>query len=203
MSLVEYSHEKHIISVAKGSFLNYYLWRNIKVGTLCFSAKSWLATPRFNVCKSKNNVNLPQSILARDVLGCFDLRCKQKCCIPGIGCVYSIFFANSYITFVRACMCVCFIIIYVLLYFFTRGWGGVLDHGYNTIDSDINSQLPWLGNSSRFLPSSDCFHNQLFRKFFFQEYNQSVKQFVSRSGPTFSWAWFGSKLFSKVIRKGH
>ena len=50
--------KKHIISDAKGFFLNYYLWRNIKVGTLCFSAKSLLATPRFNVCKSKNNVNL-------------------------------------------------------------------------------------------------------------------------------------------------
>ena len=34
------SHEKHIISDAKGSFLNYYLLRNIKVGTLYFSAKS-------------------------------------------------------------------------------------------------------------------------------------------------------------------
>ena len=32
--------QKHIISVANGSFLNYHLWRNIKVGTLCFSAKS-------------------------------------------------------------------------------------------------------------------------------------------------------------------
>ena len=32
--LVDYSHEKHIISVAKGSFLNYYLWRNIKVGNV-------------------------------------------------------------------------------------------------------------------------------------------------------------------------
>ena len=29
VSLAEYSHEKHIISDAKGSFLNYCLWRNI------------------------------------------------------------------------------------------------------------------------------------------------------------------------------
>ena len=41
--------------------------------------------------------------------------------------LYSIFFANSYITFVRACMCVCFIIIYVLLYFFAGG--GVEGYG--------------------------------------------------------------------------
>ena len=35
----------------------------------------------------------------------------------------------------------------------------------------------------------------------FQEYHQSVKQFGARSGPTFCWAWSGSKLFAKVMSR--
>ena len=42
-----------------------------------------------------------------------------------------------------------------------------------------------------------------FFKKFFQEYHQSVKQFGSRSGPTFCPAWSGSKLFVKVISRRH
>ena len=38
---------------------------------------------------------------------------------------------------------------------------------------------------------------------FFQEYYQSVKQFGSRSDPTFCRAWSGSKLFAKVISRWH
>ena len=40
-----------------------------------------------------------------------------------------------------------------------------------------------------------------FFKEILQEYHQSVKQFGSRSGPTFCWAWSGSKLFAKVISR--
>ena len=40
-----------------------------------------------------------------------------------------------------------------------------------------------------------------FFEIFFQEYHQSVKQFGSRSGPTFCRAWSGSKLFAKVISR--
>ena len=38
-----------------------------------------------------------------------------------------------------------------------------------------------------FLSSADSFKINFFEKFF-QEYDQSLKQFDSRSGPTFSWA---------------
>ena len=38
---------------------------------------------------------------------------------------------------------------------------------------------------------------------FFQKYHQSVKYFGSRSGPTFCLAWSGSKLFAKIISRGH
>ena len=41
-----------------------------------------------------------------------------------------------------------------------------------------------LGNFSCVLLTADFFQNHLFKKFF-QEYHQSVKQFGSRSGPTF------------------
>ena len=34
-------------------------------------------------------------------------------------------------------------------------------------------------------------------------YQQSVKQFGSRSGPVKCWAWSGSKLFAKVINRRH
>ena len=37
----------------------------------------------------------------------------------------------------------------------------------------------------------------------FQEYHQSVKQFGSRSGPTFCRARSGSKLFAKIISRRH
>ena len=37
----------------------------------------------------------------------------------------------------------------------------------------------------------------------FQEHNQSVKQFGSRSGLTFCQAWSASKLFAKVISRRH
>ena len=38
----------------------------------------------------------------------------------------------------------------------------------------------------------------IFFMIFFREYYQSVKQFRSRSGPTFCWSWSGSKCFAKV-----
>ena len=40
-----------------------------------------------------------------------------------------------------------------------------------------------------------------FSKKFIQEHNQSVKQFGSRSGPTFCRAWSGSNQFVKVFRR--
>ena len=42
-----------------------------------------------------------------------------------------------------------------------------------------------------------------FSKIISQEYHQSVKQFGSRSDPTFCRAWSGSKLFAKVISRWH
>ena len=45
------------------------------------------------------------------------------------------------------------------------------------------------------LPS---FNKVIFFKKFLHEYYQSVKQFWSRSGPTFCRSWSGSKLFAKV-----
>ena len=48
-----------------------------------------------------------------------------------------------------------------------------------------------------FLSSADFFEKK------FREYNLSVKQIGSRSGPTFCRAWSGSKLFSKVISRRH
>ena len=59
-----------------------------------------------------------------------------------------------------------------------------------------------LGNFAYFLSSADLFQNQHFFKKFFQEYHQSVKQFGSRSGPTFCQAWSGSKLFAKLPADG-
>ena len=51
-----------------------------------------------------------------------------------------------------------------------------------------------------FFSSVDFFKINFF-KIIFQEYHQSVKQFRSRSGPTFRRAWSGSKLFAKVISR--
>ena len=62
--------EKCRISVARGCFIEYYLWRKIEVDTLYFSANSWLTTPRIIACKNQNIVNLPESILARDLVAC-------------------------------------------------------------------------------------------------------------------------------------
>ena len=42
-----------------------------------------------------------------------------------------------------------------------------------------------LGNFSCFLSSADFFQTQLFSKNSFSEYHQSIKQFESRSCPTF------------------
>ena len=56
-----------------------------------------------------------------------------------------------------------------------------------------------LGNFSNFL-SADIFQN-IFSEKFFQEYNQSDKLFVSRSGMTLCLASSGSELFAKNISK--
>ena len=47
------------------------------------------------------------------------------------------------------------------------------------------------------------FQNQPFRKIIihFFEWHQRVKQFGSRSGPTFCRTWSGSKLFAKIISR--
>ena len=42
-----------------------------------------------------------------------------------------------------------------------------------------------------------------FFKKLFQQYHQSVKQFGSRSGPTFCRTWTGTKLFAKIISRRH
>ena len=52
------------------------------------------------------------------------------------------------------------------------------------------------------LSSVDFFKINFFEKFF-QKYHQSVKQFESRSGPTFCWASSGSKMFAKVFSRRH
>ena len=51
-----------------------------------------------------------------------------------------------------------------------------------------------------FLSSAVFFKITFFKKFF-QEYQQNVKQFGSRSGRTNRRAWSGSKLFAKVISR--
>ena len=54
--------------------------------------------------------------------------------------------------------------------------------------------LCMLGNfACYFVVCGFIFSNQLFKKIF-SEYHQSVKQFECKSGPTFCWAWSGSKL---------
>ena len=52
--------------------------------------------------------------------------------------------------------------------------------------------------SSVFFLQNNLFQKIFFKKFF-QEYQQNVKQFGSRSGRTNCQAWSGSKLFAKVI----
>ena len=47
------------------------------------------------------------------------------------------------------------------------------------------------------------FSKSTFFEKFFQKYQQSVKQFGSRSGPTFCRVWSGSKLSAKVISRRH
>ena len=44
------------------------------------------------------------------------------------------------------------------------------------------------------------FHNKLFKKKYFRN-TISVKQFGSRSGPTFCWSWSGSKMVVKFISR--
>ena len=51
-----------------------------------------------------------------------------------------------------------------------------------------------------FLLSADFFKIKFFEKFF-HEYNQRVKQFGFRSGPTFCQALSKSKLFAKVVSR--
>ena len=60
--------------------------------------------------------------------------------------------------------------------------------------------LCMLGNFTCFFVICSFFKT-IFSKKIFPEYHQSVKQFGSRSGPTFCQAWSGSKLFAKVISK--
>ena len=62
--------DKYRISIARGHIIKDYLWRKIEVGTLYFSAKSRLTTPPGIACKHQNIVNLPQPILACDVVFC-------------------------------------------------------------------------------------------------------------------------------------
>ena len=54
-----------------------------------------------------------------------------------------------------------------------------------------------------FLTSDKFFFKITIFTKFFQEYYQSVKQFGSRSGPTFCRGWSGSKLFAKVVCRRH
>ena len=58
-----------------------------------------------------------------------------------------------------------------------------------------------LGNFSLFFNVCWQFSKLTFSKKFFQEHNQSVKQFGSRSEPMLCRSWSGSKLFAKVISR--
>ena len=58
-----------------------------------------------------------------------------------------------------------------------------------------------LGNFACFFCGLRIFFLINFFKNIFQEYHQIVKQFGSRSGPTFCLAWSGSKLFAGVISR--
>ena len=70
VSVVENSVDIYRTSIARGGFIKDYLWRKIEVGTLYFSAKSWLTAPLIIACKHPNIVNLPESIIERDVVFC-------------------------------------------------------------------------------------------------------------------------------------
>ena len=50
--------EKCRISVTRGCFIKDYLWRDIEVGTLYFSANCRLTTPRFIACKKSKHRQL-------------------------------------------------------------------------------------------------------------------------------------------------
>ena len=58
-----------------------------------------------------------------------------------------------------------------------------------------------LGNFYHFFCRLPTFFKINSFKKLFQEHYQSVKQFESRSGPTFCRSWSGSKLFAKVISR--
>ena len=81
------------------------------------------------------------------------------------------------------------------------GWSSFITSIHTSCLTILNPCL--LGNFSRFLCRLLIFFKIDFFKKFFQEYNQSVKQFGSRSGPTFRRAWSGSKLFAKFIGRRH
>ena len=70
-----------------------------------------------------------------------------------------------------------------------------------SISSPVEFTLWMLGHFC-FLSYADFFSKLTFQKFI-QEYDQSVKQFGSRSGPTICRAWSGSKLFAKMISRRH
>ena len=62
-------------------------------------------------------------------------------------------------------------------------------------------KLCMLGNFSCFCCRLLTFFKIFFFKKIFQEHYQSVKQFVSRSLPTFCRSWSGSKQFANVISR--
>ena len=72
VSVVEISVEKYRISISRGRFINDYLWPKIEVhvGTLYFPANSRLTTPTILPVNIQNIVNLPESVLTRDVACC-------------------------------------------------------------------------------------------------------------------------------------
>ena len=65
----------------------------------------------------------------------------------------------------------------------------------------LNLTLCMLGKFACFFVICGLFLKLTFSKKIFQEYHQCVQQFGSRSGPTFSRAYSGSKLLSKVISR--
>ena len=63
--------------------------------------------------------------------------------------------------------------------------------------------LCMLGNFSCSCSPLLTFFKIKFFKKLFQEHYQCVKQFGSKSGPTYCQSCSGSKLFAKVIGRGH
>ena len=63
----------------------------------------------------------------------------------------------------------------------------------NHMITSLPTALCMLGNFSWFFVVCYCFFYINFLEKFFQENHQDSKQFGSRSGPTKSWAWSGSK----------